>query len=94
MPRSEPRLQLDPAIFNLIEAAATARKMTKRQFVEYAVQHTIFSREATEQLIQLVASGNEHLPVLFGQIAGIRDFIADRYDFDFDRAGRADDTGN
>lgn len=92
MTRHEPRVQLDPVINDLIEAAAAARKMSKREFVEYAVRHAIFSREATEHLVGLVHAGTHHLPALFEKIDGISTFIADRYALDLARAAEKNDV--
>jgi hypothetical protein len=85
MSRQEPRIQIDPTLHKVIVAAAAARKMSKRDFVEYAVRLTMFQFEATKQLVGLVQASTSHVPELFEKIDAISTFIADRYALDLAR---------
>ena len=82
MSRPAPRIQIDPLLYDVVSAAAAARGMSKRDFVEYAVRHTMFQQEATMHLLELVQASTSFVPELFEKIDGIRDFIADRYVLD------------
>lgn len=85
MSRPDPRIQIDPLLYDVVSAAAAARGMSKRDLIEYAVRQMVFQQEATKRLLELVQASTSFVPDLFEKIDGIHSFIADRYVLDLSR---------
>jgi hypothetical protein len=85
MSRPDPRIQIDPLLYDVVSAAAAARGISKRDLVEHAVRQMILQQDSTKHLLELVQASTFFVPELFEKVDGIRDFIADRYALDLSR---------
>lgn len=85
MPRTLPRVSLDPDVHKLVEAAGRVAGLSNQAVIELAIQQLIRNQEANSLMRDIAIQSTTQLVELAAKIDAIADFIADRRAFDLDQ---------